>query len=59
LSNGRELPADDAYLLRAILNPADEIVEGYAGREIAMPSYQGVVDQSGVQSLILYLKSLR
>ena len=58
LSNGRELPADDAYLLRAILNPADEIVEGYAGREIAMPSYQGVVDQTGVQSLILYLKSL-
>jgi hypothetical protein len=58
LSDGRELPADDAYLLRAILNPADEIVEGYAGREIAMPSYQGVVDQTGVQSLILYLKSL-
>ena len=59
LDDGRELAADDAYLARSILNPADDIVDGFAGREIAMPSYQGVVDESGLQSLVLYLKSLR
>jgi cytochrome c oxidase subunit 2 len=59
LNDGRELAADEAYLVRSILNPADDIVEGYAGREIAMPSYQGVLDERGLQSLILYLKSLR
>lgn len=59
LSDGRELAADDAYLVRSILNPADDIVDGFAGREIAMPSYQGVVDESGLQSLILFLQGLR
>ena len=59
LDDGRELAADDAYLARSILNPADDIVDGFAGREIAMPSYQGVVDERGLQSLVLYLKSLR
>lgn len=58
LSDGRELTADDAYLARSILHPAADIVAGYAGREIAMPSYQGVVDEAGVQSLVLYLRSL-
>jgi hypothetical protein len=50
LSNGRELAADAVYLLGVILNPnpAHEIVEGYAGREIVMSSYQRVVDQSVV-----------
>jgi hypothetical protein len=48
LSNGRELTVDAVYLLGVILNPAHEIVEGYAGREIAMSSHQGVVDQSVV-----------
>jgi len=59
LSNGREVVADEAYLVRSILNPADDIVEGYGGREIAMPSYQGVIDEGGLQSLLLYLGSLR
>jgi glucose/arabinose dehydrogenase/mono/diheme cytochrome c family protein len=50
--------ADDVYLRQSILEPAAKIVEGYERGEVSMPSYAGVLSESQVQSLILFIKSL-
>lgn len=52
------LTADDAYLRESILEPGAKIVEGYDKGEVSMPSYAGVLSDSQVQSLILFIKSL-
>jgi len=50
--------ADDAYLRQSILEPGAKIVEGYERGEVSMPSYAGVLTDSQVQSLILFIRSL-
>jgi cytochrome c2 len=51
--------ADEAYLRQSILEPGAKIVEGYERGEVSMPSYAGVFAEAQVQSLILFIKSLR
>jgi cytochrome c2 len=51
--------ADEAYLRQSILEPGAKIVEGYERGEVSMPSYAGVFSDTQVQSLILFIKSLR
>ena len=51
--------ADDAYLRQSMLEPSAKIVEGYERGEVSMPSYGGVLSESQVQSLILFIKSLQ
>ena len=48
--------ADDAYLKEAILEPAKSIVEGYA---LGMGSYAGVIEDAELQSILLYIRSLK
>jgi cytochrome c2 len=48
--------ADDAYIRESILNPAAKVMTGY---EPAMPSFAGVLSDAQIDSLILYIKSLR
>ena len=50
--------ADDAYLRQSILEPGAKIVDGYERGEVSMPSYAGVLTDSQVQSLILFIRSL-
>jgi len=50
--------ADDAYIRQSILDPTAKIVEGYERGEVSMPSYAGVLSDSQVESLILFIKSL-
>jgi len=50
------ITADDAYIRESILNPAAKVVAGY---EPGMPSFAGVLTDSQIDSLILYIKSLR
>ncbi|HUR59915.1 MAG TPA: DUF6797 domain-containing protein [Opitutaceae bacterium] len=50
---------DEAYLRESILEPTAKIVSGFEKGEYAMPSYAGVVNDSQVQSLVLYIKSLK
>jgi mono/diheme cytochrome c family protein len=47
--------ADDAYLLRSILEPGADIVQGF---EPGMPSFRGVLSDAQVRSLVLYIASL-
>ncbi len=55
-TDGSQLPADKDYLYGKIMNPQSNRLK--AG-ELEMPSYQGVLSDAQVQSLILYIESLR
>ena len=51
--------ADDGYLREAILEPTVKTVPGYERGEVGMPSYAGVLTEQQVESLILFIKSLK
>jgi cytochrome c2 len=51
--------ADEAYIRESILEPSAKIVDGYERGEVSMPSYAGVLSDSQVESLIVFIKSLR
>jgi len=51
--------ADDAYLRESILQPSAKIASGYERGEGSMPSYSGVLTDSQVASLILFIKSVK
>jgi glucose/arabinose dehydrogenase/mono/diheme cytochrome c family protein len=51
--------ADEAYLREAILDPAAKVVTGYERGESGMPSYAGVLTDRQIESLILFIKSLK
>jgi cytochrome c oxidase subunit II len=55
LSNGTSVVVDDAYLREHILNPGSQVVAGF---EPIMPSFQGIVTEDQMLSLIAYIKSL-
>jgi cytochrome c oxidase subunit 2 len=55
LADGRTVTADEAYLRDSILQPAKDIVAGYAP---VMPSFRGIVTEGEMVMLIAYLKSL-
>lgn len=50
--------ADDAYIRQSILEPSAKIVEGYERGEVSMPSYAGVLSDSQIESIVLFIKSL-
>ncbi len=52
----REVVVDEAYLRRAILDPAAEVVKGY---QPLMPSQQGLLTEDELAAIIAYLKTVR
>lgn len=59
LAKASPIVADEAYLRESILTPAAKIVKGYEKVEAGMPVYSGVLTDSQVDSIIMYIKSLR
>lgn len=55
-TDGTSRTADDAYLLESILEPGKEIVDGYA---LGMGSYSGVLSESELKSILLWIKELK
>ncbi|MDO8541984.1 MAG: hypothetical protein Q7S40_16220 [Opitutaceae bacterium] len=51
--------ADERYIRESILEPTAKIAAGFEKGEYAMPSYAGVVNDTQIESLILYIKSLQ
>lgn len=51
--------ADDGYLRESIVAPAAKIVAGYERGEAGMPSYAGVLNDSQIESILLFIKSLK
>ena len=53
------LTADEPYLRESILKPEAKIAPGYGRGGTGMPSYAGVLTDQQIDSLILFIKSLR
>jgi cytochrome c2 len=51
--------ADEAYIRESILQPSAKILQEYKKSEYAMPSFAGVITDSQLESLVLYIKSLK
>jgi cytochrome c oxidase subunit 2 len=56
LEDGRTVTADENYIRESILNPGAKIVAGFKN---IMPSFQGVVNEEQLLSLVAYVKSLQ
>ena len=52
------IKVDDAYLRESILDPTAKVVRGFEKGEYAMPSYAGVLNDSQIESLVLFIKSI-
>ncbi len=55
LANGAAVAVDDTYVRESILTPQMKLVAGY---QPLMPTFQGLVNEEGLMSLIEYIKSL-
>ena len=51
--------ADEAYLRESILAPSAKVVSGFNRTGMGMPSFSGVLTEAQIDSLILFIKSLR
>jgi mono/diheme cytochrome c family protein len=51
--------ADDAYLRESILEPTAKVVTGYERGEAGMPSYAGVLTPAQIDSILLFIGTLR
>src|SRR6186713_718346 len=55
LANGQTVVADENYIRESILTPQAKLVDGY---QPLMPTFQGLVNEDGVASLVEHIKSL-
>jgi cytochrome c oxidase subunit 2 len=56
LTNGSEVVIDEAYIKSSILNPAEQIADGYGNM---MPSFQGRISDEDIANITEYIKSLK
>lgn len=54
-----KVKADEAYLRESILNPSAKVVKGFEKFDTGMPIYAGILNDSQIESLILFIKSLK
>jgi cytochrome c oxidase subunit 2 len=57
LSDGTTVLADDDYLNTSIINPNLQIVDGFPAN--VMPDFSNTLDQTMVESLVAYIKTLK
>ena len=55
----QKVKADLDYLRESILDPTAKVVRGFEKGEYAMPSYAGVVTDSQIEALLLYIKGVK
>lgn len=55
LKDGSTTTADEKYIRNSILEPGQQVVEGYEGE---MPSFLGVLSDSEIESIVLYIESI-
>jgi cytochrome c2 len=56
---GKSTLADEAYLRESITNPSAKVVKGFEKFDTGMPIYAGILNESQIESLVLYIKSLK
>ena len=57
--DGTQDKADEAYFPESIREPALRFLAGFDKSDTGMPSYEGVITDSQIEALVLYIKSLR
>ena len=57
-ADGTKAKADEAYFRESIREPALRVVAGFDKSDTGMPSYEGVINESQIEALVLYIKSL-
>jgi cytochrome c oxidase subunit 2 len=57
LTDGTSVPADDNYLKTSIIQPNAQVVLGFPSN--VMPDFSTVLDQTMVESLVAYIKTLK
>ena len=57
-AKGKDALADADYLRESILQPSVKVLKAYAESDIGMPTYEGVLTQSQVNSLVEYIRTL-
>jgi cytochrome c oxidase subunit 2 len=55
LSNGQTITADENYVRNSILNPGSQVVAGF---QPVMPTFEGMISEEQLLSLIAYIRSL-
>ena len=50
---------DEKYFRDSILEPKKQMLPGYDGEEAGMASCQGILTETEIESVILYIKNLR
>lgn len=50
--------ADEEYLIKSIKDPAAQIPREYARSDTGMPTYEGLLNDSQIRSIVLYIRSL-
>ena len=58
LIDGTKVDVTTEYLREAILDPGAKVPKGYNPNDVGMPSYRGIIPESDIESLILYIESL-
>lgn len=53
LTDGSTIIIDEAYLRESILEPEKKVVKGYSAE---MPSFKGILTETDIESLIVYIK---
>lgn len=56
---GKTAMADEAYLRESITNPSAKVVKGFEKFDTGMPIYAGILNESQIESLVMYIKTLK
>ena len=54
-----KVKADAAYLKESILSPSAKVVKGFEKFDTGMPIYAGILNDAQIESLILYIQTLK
>lgn len=57
--NQPDQAADAQYIKESLLNPTAQVVQGFGTSDIGMPSYIGILGDNGIESIILFIQSLK
>ena len=58
LADGRTVTADDAYLIRSIVDPEADLVKGYAPGSMSGRVPKGLITEDQAKAIVAYMKTL-
>lgn len=58
LADGTTVKANAIYIRKSILDPGSQVLEGFQDNEVAMPPYEGILTDTQVESLMMFIRSL-